>query len=55
MSRDILGSWKHYNLSAETLNYRNQRAKSPLQTRELNRWNILKTRKPRAGETKRNT
>ena len=36
-SREVLGNWKHYNISAETLNYRNQRAKSPLMTRELNR------------------
>jgi len=37
-SRDMLGSWKHYNLSGETLNYRNQRAQSPLISRELNRY-----------------
>ena len=35
--REVLGNWKHYNISAETLNYRNQRARSPLMTRELNR------------------
>merc|ERR1719348_2802206 len=37
-SRDVLGNWKHYNLSKETLNYGNQRAQSPLHTRELNRY-----------------
>jgi hypothetical protein len=37
ITTDVLGSWKHYNLSADTLNYRNSRAKSPLVTRELNR------------------
>merc|ERR1719394_2007886 len=37
-SLDVLGNWKHYNLSGETLNYRNMRAKSPLITRELNRY-----------------
>jgi len=35
---DVLGNWKHYNLSADTLNYRNNRAKSPLVTRQLNRY-----------------
>ena len=34
---DVLGSWKHYNLSGQTLNERNNRAKSPLVTRELDR------------------
>eukprot|EP00090_Calanus_glacialis_P021220 TRINITY_DN3274_c0_g1_i5.p1 TRINITY_DN3274_c0_g1~~TRINITY_DN3274_c0_g1_i5.p1 ORF type:complete len:253 (-),score=61.62 TRINITY_DN3274_c0_g1_i5:164-922(-) len=38
ITADVLGSWKHYNLSADTLNYRNSRAKSPLVTRELNRY-----------------
>jgi len=38
ITSDVLGSWKHYNRSAETLNYRNNRAKSPLITRELNRY-----------------
>ena len=37
ITADVLGSWKHYNLSADTLNYRNSTAKSPLVTRELNR------------------
>lgn len=37
-TNDILGSWKHYNLSRETLDYRNTRAKSPLVTRELTRY-----------------
>jgi hypothetical protein len=34
---DVLGSWKHYNLSAQTMNERNTRAKSPLVSRELDR------------------
>lgn len=38
MSRDLLGSWKHSGLSADTLNLRNARAKSPLQSRELDRY-----------------
>jgi len=38
ITRDVLGSWKHYNLSADTLNYRNNRAKSPLVTREISRY-----------------
>ena len=35
---DILGSWKHYNLSGATLNSRTTRAKSPLMDRELIRY-----------------
>lgn len=38
MSSDLLGSWKHSGLSADTLNLRNARAKSPLQSRELDRY-----------------
>jgi len=38
ITNDVLGSWKHYNLSADTLNYRNMRSKSPLVTREINRY-----------------
>jgi len=37
-SADILGSWKHYNLSGATLNSRITRAKSPLMDRELIRY-----------------
>jgi hypothetical protein len=37
-SSDVLGNWKHFNLSAETLNSRNARAKSPLISRELDRY-----------------
>ena len=39
--RDVLGTWKHYNLSAETLAARNTRARSPLQSRELDRSSLL--------------
>merc|ERR1712037_734109 len=42
-SKDVLGTWKHYNLSAETLAARNTRARSPLQSRELDRY--FETRK----------
>ena len=35
--RDVLGSWKHYNLSRSTLDSRNRRETSPLVTRELDR------------------
>jgi len=37
-SRDVLGNFKHFNLSAETLRIRNMRSKSPLVTRELDRY-----------------
>merc|ERR1711990_988863 len=42
-NKDVLGTWKHYNISAETLNARNTRARSPLQSRELDRY--FETRK----------
>ena len=35
--RDVLGSWKHYNLSRSTLDSRNRRETSPLVSRELDR------------------
>jgi len=38
VTKDVLGSWKHYNLSGDTLNYRNLRSKSPLITRGINRY-----------------
>jgi len=38
VSPEVLGSWKHYNLSADTINRRNTRASSPLQSRELDRY-----------------
>lgn len=34
----VLGNWKHFHLSSSTLNERNQRANSPLVTRELTRY-----------------
>merc|ERR1719153_1510059 len=37
-SADILGTWKHYNLSGATLNSRTTRAKTPLMDRELIRY-----------------
>ena len=37
-TRDVLGNFKHYNLSAKTLNIRNMRSRSPLVTRELDRY-----------------
>merc|ERR1711875_137451 len=37
-SADVLGRWKHYNRSIDTLNSRNNRATSPLVSRELNRY-----------------
>jgi len=37
-TRDVLGTWKHYNLSGQTLTERNQRATSPLVSRELDRY-----------------
>merc|ERR1719333_543729 len=38
VTKDVLGSWKHYNLSGQTLTERNQRATSPLMSRELDRY-----------------
>jgi len=38
MTREVLGSWKHYNLSYQTLSERNKRATSPLVSRELDRY-----------------
>jgi len=35
---DVGGSYKHYRLSNQTLNLRNARAKSPVQSRELDRY-----------------
>ena len=41
-SKDVLGNFKHFNLSAETLRIRNLRSRSPLVTRELDRcWGII--------------
>jgi len=37
-TRDVQSSYKHYRRSSATLNERNQRAKSPLVTRELDRY-----------------
>ena len=37
VNKEVLGSWRHYNRSSQTLNERNQRANSPLVTRELTR------------------
>jgi len=42
-STDVLGTWKHYSLSSETLASRNSRARSPLVTREIDRY--FETRK----------
>jgi len=41
---ELLGSWKHYNLASETVNLRNARATSPLQSMELNRYFDTKKR-----------
>merc|ERR1719167_1178973 len=38
VSNDVLGSWHHYNRSSQTLNARNQRATSPILSRELDRY-----------------
>merc|ERR1712198_185129 len=37
-SKDVLGNFKHFNLSSETLRIRNLRSRSPLVTRELDRF-----------------
>jgi len=38
VNKQVMGNWKHYNLSSQTLNERNQRATSPLVSRELTRY-----------------
>merc|ERR1712038_461021 len=38
LPRSVMGDWKHFHLSQDTLNYRNNRARSPLVTREINRY-----------------
>jgi len=43
-SSDLLGTWKHYNLSNQTMVERNTRAKSPLVSRELDRYYETKKR-----------
>jgi len=50
LNREVLGTWKHYNLSGETLNARNTRAKSPLVSRELDRYYETKKRSNYIGE-----
>jgi len=49
-SREVLGTWKHFNRSAETLNARNSRARSPLISRELDRYYETKKRSNYIGE-----
>jgi len=43
-TNDVMGRWKHYNRSASTMNERNSRAKSPLISRELDRYYETKKR-----------
>merc|ERR1711962_1503180 len=43
-SSEVLGTWKHFNRSADTLNARNARARSPLVSRELDRYYETKKR-----------
>jgi len=38
ITRDVMGSWKHYNRSRNTLDARNRRETSPLVSRELDRY-----------------
>jgi len=42
-SKEVLGTWKHYNLSGDTLRIRNLRSRSPLVTRELDRYFEMKS------------
>merc|ERR1711862_891453 len=51
-SADVLGRWKHYNRSSDTLNSRNNRATSPLVSRELNRYFSSSGRTGCAGDMK---
>jgi len=41
-TKEVLGTWKHSGLSAETLRLRNLRSRSPLVTRELDRYFEMK-------------
>lgn len=43
-SGEVLGTWKHFNRSSDTLNARNARARSPLVSRELDRYYETKKR-----------
>jgi len=43
-TNDVMGVWKHYNRSASTMAERNTRAKSPLISRELDRYYETKKR-----------
>ena len=38
VGREVMGSWKHYNLSRSTLEGRQRRETSPLESRELSRY-----------------
>ena len=38
-TKEVLGTWKHFNLSKQTLMERNKRDTSPLMARELTRYN----------------
>merc|ERR1712106_860301 len=38
VTTEVLCSWKHYNLSGDTLNTRNMRGRSPIISRELDRY-----------------
>jgi len=49
-THDVMGSWKHYNLSGQTINERNARAKSPLISRELDRYYETKKRTDYMGD-----
>jgi hypothetical protein len=37
-TREVMGTWKHFNLSGQTIRERNARATSPLISRELDRY-----------------
>ena len=41
VTREVLGSWKHFNLSRSTLDERHRRDTSPLVSRELDRLVVL--------------
>lgn len=49
-SREVLGTWKHYARSADTLRQRNSRARSPLVARELERYYETKKRSNYIGD-----
>jgi len=49
VTREVMGNWKHFNLSRSTLTERQKRATSPLESRELSRYFGTERRKDYLG------